>query len=109
MSRFCSPFVDKGTHHSLVDDRLIRQLVRLTVEAQIALGMQLPHENHDHLLLRVNGKSGIKEASPVVFSGGSKFSQRCFHAINSEAESEALVGAHFSNWSWVINSTDLRL
>ena len=49
-----------------VVDRLISQLMNLSLQRQIAGRMQLGHEYDDHLLLRIDPKCGVEEPAPVV-------------------------------------------
>src|SRR4029077_20196975 len=49
----------------LITDRLVRQRMPLAPQRQIARWMHLPHEDHDHLLFRVDRERGVVEAAPA--------------------------------------------
>src|ERR1700733_3553539 len=81
---------------ALVDNCLICQFVNLMVEREISSWVQLPHEDHDHLFLRVNREPGIEEPAPVVFSGRTEFCERSFDAVHSKTKAERRVGTDCS-------------
>src|ERR1035437_1652143 len=81
---------------SSVVDRLIREYVDFTVQRQIACGMQLRHEDDDHLLCRIDCESSVEEASPVVFARRSQLGERALNAGHSEAQPEALLWTDLS-------------
>src|SRR5215471_2322850 len=72
-----------------VIDRLIRQLMYLLVECQISRRVQLRHEDHDHLLLRIDRERGVEEPAPVIGPHRSQFLEWPLHAIDAEAQSES--------------------
>src|ERR1039458_2053679 len=58
--------------------------------------MKLAHKNHNHLFFCVDGELRANKSAPSKPPHRSEFWQRRFHAIDREAESEALVGTDLS-------------
>src|SRR5271155_1385182 len=75
-----------------VHDGLVGEHVYLVVQMQVSGGMELSHEDDNHLLFRVDDKSRVEETTPIVLARGPKFLERRFYAADSEAESEGFVG-----------------
>src|SRR5262245_61814142 len=58
--------------------------------------MQLPHEDHNHLLLGIDRELGIEESSPGILSRRAELVQRRFHTIHAKPQPKALVWTDLS-------------
>jgi hypothetical protein len=74
-----------------VHDGLISEHMHLTIKGQSPGGMELSHEDDDHLLFWVDGEPGAKKTSPAELTSSPEFGKRRFHPFNAETKLECLV------------------
>src|SRR5580765_2622595 len=83
--------------NSLIVDRLVRQLMHLTIQFQFTRRMQLRHEHDDHLLFRIDRERRIEESTPLIRTRTTQLRERLLHAIDPKTQPKTLVGAIFPN------------